>query len=176
MRCAHTGLGTEGLARAYPGRERGRVSRRDWEQQRRICVDLQKQPWEDAPFIPTDDIGRQTPADIVPGCQAERTGEGQYSTFPWSKRRAGGARRHLLAAHRRCRPAGDETSGSSLSRRKPGPISPPLLPPSRGPRLAPGKRAICPPPRVAFFLLGRTSSVEDDPCRASLRIPSARTE
>src|SRR5436189_207236 len=45
-------------------------------------------------------------------------------------------------AGRRGRPALDETMPRPLSRRKPGPIDPPLLPPKDGPRLSPGKRSM----------------------------------
>ena len=45
------------------------------EQQRRICVDLQKQLWEDVPFIPMGEYWqasayRKRLTGIVPGCFA----------------------------------------------------------------------------------------------------------
>jgi peptide/nickel transport system substrate-binding protein len=47
----------------------------DLEQQKRICVDLQKQLWEDVPFIPLGEYWQATAyrkdlTDVVPGCFA----------------------------------------------------------------------------------------------------------
>jgi peptide/nickel transport system substrate-binding protein len=47
----------------------------DLEQQKRICVDLQKQLWEDVPFIPMGEYWQATAyrkdlTDIFPGCFA----------------------------------------------------------------------------------------------------------
>jgi len=47
----------------------------DLAQQKRICADLQKQLWEDVPFIPMGEYGQATAyrkhlTDIVPGCFA----------------------------------------------------------------------------------------------------------
>lgn len=47
----------------------------DLEEQKRICVDLQKQLWEDVPFIPIGEYCQATAfrkhlADILPGCFA----------------------------------------------------------------------------------------------------------
>ena len=47
----------------------------DLEQQKRICIDLQKQLWEDVPFIPMGEYWQATAyrkhlTDIVSGCFA----------------------------------------------------------------------------------------------------------
>jgi ABC-type transport system substrate-binding protein len=47
----------------------------DLEQQKRICVDLQKQLWEDVPFIPLGEYWQATAyrkdlTDVLPGCFA----------------------------------------------------------------------------------------------------------
>ena len=47
----------------------------DLEQQKQICVDLQKQLWEDVPFIPMGEYWQATAyrkhlTDILPGCFA----------------------------------------------------------------------------------------------------------
>ena len=47
----------------------------DLEQQKRICVDLQKQLWEDVPFIPMGEYWQATAyrknlTDVLPGCFA----------------------------------------------------------------------------------------------------------
>ena len=47
----------------------------DLEQQKRICVDLQKQLWEDVPFIPMGEYWQATAyrkdlIDVLPGCFA----------------------------------------------------------------------------------------------------------
>ena len=47
----------------------------DLEQQKRICVDLQKQLWEDVPFIPMGEYWQATAyrkdlTGILPGCFA----------------------------------------------------------------------------------------------------------
>src|SRR5258705_13203376 len=48
---------------------------------------------------------------------------------------------HASSPTRDGRPALDETVGAPLSRRRPGPIDPLLVPPTDGPRLSAGKRS-----------------------------------
>src|SRR5205823_1908508 len=87
----------------------------------------------------------------------------------------------LLVPHRLRRPARDETMPRPLSRRRPGPIDPPLLPPRDGPRLSPGKRSTLSRRRElrCFFLvphrLRRPARDETMP-RPLSRGPSARAQ
>ena len=59
----------------------------DLEQQKRICVDLQKQLWVDVPFIPMGEYWQATAyrkdlTDVLPGCFAKFYGRGLRSIAP----------------------------------------------------------------------------------------------
>jgi hypothetical protein len=80
-RAPYTGLGTGGVARAYPGRKRGRgvaahgSTRPIWSSKGASASILQKQLWKDAAFIPMGEYWqasayRKRLTDIVPGCFA----------------------------------------------------------------------------------------------------------